>query len=319
MIPEHLHRHIVSFLLAKHVPTKSPRDLEAKQRPFDELRDHHHSLSLVSKSWKTVVGDLVNEGAPSDILTPRELAELKSKVFALDLTDPSIHKAFESLIKMKWPEQLYESEEYGHVYSSDPLATIMHDFVGLKDFINMVADEYKRFLVLKIVGILASRKNIGETAYPHWLEQVQPCELVNLFWHAHILSTKKYCNDCRTLVGDIIEYTGPCNVNEESSSLSTKHKLLFQFEQYFLKQNCDCYCRVPSDEKETRSSTPAVLMATRNKLFTPNIDVEKLQDKIEEFAFEMRDCGCDVCCSYCCDDINDFTYSSDEDSSDEDE
>ena len=39
-----------------------------------------------------------------------------------------------------------------------------------------------------------------------WFKKCQPNEGVDLFWQAHILSTRKYIGDCMELVGDIIDY-----------------------------------------------------------------------------------------------------------------
>ena len=62
-------------------------------------------------------------------------------------------------------------------------------------------------------------------------------KLVEVFWQAHCLRTIKYSNDCNTLFGEILPFSGPHGNIDESSSLSTKPALLFQFEQYFLKDN----------------------------------------------------------------------------------
>jgi hypothetical protein len=62
-------------------------------------------------------------------------------------------------------------------------------------------------------------------------------KLVQVFWQAHCLRTIKYSNDCNTLFGEILPFSGPHGNIDESSSLSTKPALLFQFEQYFLKDN----------------------------------------------------------------------------------
>jgi hypothetical protein len=65
--------------------------------------------SLVSKSWRIVAGECVNRGAPPEILTPRELTELKSKVFALDLSN--IHQVFEKLETCRGPVAGMSSRE----------------------------------------------------------------------------------------------------------------------------------------------------------------------------------------------------------------
>lgn len=314
MIPEHLHSHILGFLLAKPIPVEHPKNFNVKTRPYDMLREDHHHISLVSKAWRAIMADCVNAGSPREILTPRELAELKSKVFSLDLSD--VHDAFEKLIKVYWPEHL--RVEPFDVYETDPLQTVMNQ-LRPKVFIKMVEDEYKRFLVIKCVETLASRKkNIDDASM--WLTSVQPCKLVEVFWQAHCLCTKKYGTDCAAIVGQVIDFTGPYDTNEESSSLSAKHKLLFQFEQWFLKHNllCGVCCRASTDACMVSEE----LMMTRQRLFAPDLDMDKLQDKIWELEDPEPpyDCECDlVCCPFCCDDANGFTYSSDESDGDSSE
>jgi len=76
---------------------------------------------------------------------------------------------------------------------------------------------------------------------------MHPCKLVEVFWQAECcLRTIKYSNVCHTLFGEILPFSGPHGNIDESSSLSTKHALLFQFEQCFRKDDLLCYdiCRV---------------------------------------------------------------------------
>ena len=71
-----------------------------------------------------MVGECVNGGAPCKILTPRELAKLKSKVFAPDL--PSLHDIFTKLIKKQWPTTLQEDKMSSDLCTSNPLQMLMH-------------------------------------------------------------------------------------------------------------------------------------------------------------------------------------------------
>lgn len=312
MIPEHLQRHVISFLLAKPISPTYSRTLEIKQRPYKQFRDNHHNLLFVSKRWKSIVDEHVNEHAPSEILTPQELAELKSKVFSLDTT--AIHESFLKLIKVQWPQHLKEDEF--DVYETDPLQAVLNHFKP-EVFIKMVEDEYKRFLVIKCVEILASRKKNVDAAASMWLSPVQPCKLVERFWHAHCLHVNKYSTDCIALVGDIIDFTGPYDdTNEESSSTSTKHKLLFRFERCFLKKSFPCYCGVPNDKDGTY-----VPLMLRTKLFSPKLDMEEMQSHIWSRDDGDRSCPKDDgsfsamwfdcfgnCCPNCCGNVNKFEY-----------
>lgn len=115
-------------------------------------------------------------------------------------------------------------------------------------FLVMVQDEYKRFLVLKHVEMLAEVENLSGDA-TRWLEPSRPGTLVSLFWRAH-RDAGTYEDDCRRLFSDIIAIVDPSDTEENCSSLSEKHQALFQFEQSFLKHNllCENKCRVSNDK-----------------------------------------------------------------------
>jgi hypothetical protein len=110
-IPEHLHRStcILGFLLAKPVPVKRPRDLDDKIRLFDMVQSDHHNISL--RSFPTA-GELLRANVSTEVRSPKfsllanYKAELKSKVFALDLYH--IHQVFGNLklAGVQWPECL---------------------------------------------------------------------------------------------------------------------------------------------------------------------------------------------------------------------
>ena len=82
------------------------------------VQSDHHNISLVSKSWRIVAGECVNRGGrrPKLSLLANYIAELKSKVFALDLSN--LHQVFEKLAGVQWPECLHEND-YGEVYNAE--------------------------------------------------------------------------------------------------------------------------------------------------------------------------------------------------------
>jgi hypothetical protein len=75
---------------------------------------------LVSKRWRDSAIERINKGAPFDILTPQKLAEIKSKVFALNLS--SIREVFIKLIKIQWPPHLKDFEI--EAWTTVPLSTV---------------------------------------------------------------------------------------------------------------------------------------------------------------------------------------------------
>jgi hypothetical protein len=75
-----------------------------KESAVHNFRDNYQSILLGSKRWRDSAKESINKGAPFDILTPQKLAEIKSKVFALNHS--SIREVFIKLIKIQWPPQL---------------------------------------------------------------------------------------------------------------------------------------------------------------------------------------------------------------------
>jgi hypothetical protein len=107
-----------------------------------------------------------------------------------------------------------------------------------ESFAKNVNDKYKRFLAIKCVEVIASCKILAsEDTASIWLRSAQPCKLVELFWHAHCLSTSKYCSDCNAIFGQAVEFTGPYDTHGVAPRTLEKHKLLFQFERQFLKSS----------------------------------------------------------------------------------
>lgn len=81
-------------------------------------------------------------------------------------------------------------------------------------------EEYKRFLALK-------------RAYPE--KEIVPNQIVDSFWHQHILDTMKYAEDCQKIFGEFIhhypyfgmngvdDYQNLCNAFEETKALYFKY------------------------------------------------------------------------------------------------
>ena len=114
----------------------------------------------------------------TEVLTSRDLAEIKSKVFALDLSD--LHQVFEKLAKVQWPKCLHVDDYDGEAYTADDFVEVVQRVGGAQVFNKMVEDEYKRFLVIKCVEGIASRKQISDTD-SIWLQAVSHASLSKSF------------------------------------------------------------------------------------------------------------------------------------------
>lgn len=110
MLPVDLFRSkILPLLLAKPFPIANARSIGDKQRRYTEFCENHHNIAQVSKQWNTILGDFVNTNTLSEIISPRDLAELKTKVFALDLSSPLISVRFMELVREE--RRRYDDDE----------------------------------------------------------------------------------------------------------------------------------------------------------------------------------------------------------------
>ena len=64
---------------------------------------------------------------------------------------------------------------------------------------NTIEEQYKRFLFLK---------------WKHPKEKLVPFQELDLFWHEHILMTKKYASDCAKIFGYFMHHNVDMDVNE---------------------------------------------------------------------------------------------------------
>ena len=83
------------------------------------------------------------------------------------------------------------------------LSSVCSCFISTKKHLNLsnddvseIRDLYKSFLWLKI-------------NYPH--QTLSPTEIIDSFWHEHILDTRKYFADCNTLFGEYMHHTPSSN------------------------------------------------------------------------------------------------------------
>jgi hypothetical protein len=237
MLPEAIHHHLLGFVVG---PPPAGRLVK---NPW-ELCEDHHSVTRVNKTWKALVGDVINhESAPRSILSTQDLAVLKSKVASIKFRK-AIYKTFKKFLTQEWKLDR-ESERYDDIdpwYEGDdetPLSVIIQRFGGMKRFTKIVESEYKKFLVIKSVEQLAASLAGQGDALASWQEKCQPSKLVDLFWHAHMLDPQKYHDDCVLLVNAIIGhdagYISPNAV--EGSDYKSKCNLLFKYERLFPKKD----------------------------------------------------------------------------------
>lgn len=81
------------------------------------------------------------------------------------------------------------------------------------DFALAAVEEYRRFLVLKLV-------------LQDWdADILSPAALIDRIWHVHILDTRNYAEDCR----HIFDVLGPAQHSSEAAGISAVNNPLFQF------------------------------------------------------------------------------------------
>ena len=98
-----------------HQLAEQERIQRRKEASIYTLPDHVNLLceitSLVSTKWKNVVGDHMNAQAPAEIITPRELFLLKSRVHSLDFS--LVCTSFTSLLQEEYGCEPFPPRETG--------------------------------------------------------------------------------------------------------------------------------------------------------------------------------------------------------------
>lgn len=235
LIGPNLHMEILSFLLAGNKKNKQEEGRKASRILAENIRN----VPRVSTVWRELAGIVMNQqaAAPHQVVSPRELFEIKAKVARLDLAP--ICTNFIKDVHEKW----------GHVMIVDPhdeeeisalTLLIDHVEVDLEGFAELVQAEYRMFLVVKCVEKIASDKAEAagvqeevQEVVKTWTEKGMPSKLIDIFWHSHMLSPKKYAEDCELLIGEIIDHdAGYVSASlQEGSDGGSKRKALFQFEE----------------------------------------------------------------------------------------
>jgi len=222
--------------LAKPDQERYRQEKAAMVTPF-QLFGIMNGLSLVSKQWYNVVGDAMNTQAPSELLSPRDLFELKCRALSLDL-GPVCNVFIEKLQETWGSERIHDDDNDGESHVA--LDLIFPYYGGSRrSFANLVATEYVKFLVVKCVETISVHRDCAEVTdtIETWREPCRPTNLLDLFWQAHRHSPEKYSSDCRMLIGELLN--DPANsIIENTTNFSCsvfdyhyKRSVLFQFER----------------------------------------------------------------------------------------
>lgn len=206
------------------------------------------SLSLVCRRWDEIVVESVHGGA-KEILPPRALRTLKYKARTVDMTPcfgtflRDLEDKFGDLVLSGIPDEDGNNEEM-------PFLPELYDYkFGSKEgFVKTVASAYSHFIVIKALETLAQDRISGPLVSPpavttsEFAERCQPTQILDLMWHAHILSPRAYAASGLSLIGTIIDHDpGYYNLNEteHASKLMPKVQKVFKYETRHLLNNYD--------------------------------------------------------------------------------
>mmetsp|Transcript_18854 Transcript_18854/g.21113 ORF Transcript_18854/g.21113 Transcript_18854/m.21113 type:complete len:674 (-) Transcript_18854:301-2322(-) len=234
---------ILSFILAPQ------KEGNMNSRLSKEIAQDCSKLPCVNTRFRAVVRGIMNgqlvetTGIENNstilsrvLLSPNKLATIKSITMQLDLQ--SIQRKF-----------IYDANE---TWGEDEFELVAEHFTGSIDrFVKLIEKEYRYFLVVKSVETLICNhygneiidsngiRNIGDTSATNtnlingWIEKCQPSNIVDKYWHSHMLSPKLYEKHCTMLVGEIIDhkamYISPKEL--DGSDYKSKKNFLFQFEE----------------------------------------------------------------------------------------
>eukprot|EP00563_Minutocellus_polymorphus_P020965 CAMPEP_0197733556 /NCGR_PEP_ID=MMETSP1434-20131217/43951_1 /TAXON_ID=265543 /ORGANISM="Minutocellus polymorphus, Strain CCMP3303" /LENGTH=430 /DNA_ID=CAMNT_0043320929 /DNA_START=77 /DNA_END=1369 /DNA_ORIENTATION=- len=217
------------------------------------LADACRTISLVSSHVHGVVGKFINCSAPQDIMVPEDLAKIKARVGRLDLS--SVHRSFLNLCDDLFCDRKFlPSDLYHHHGCGDddenhcPLEYVLRHYVDsdYEKLADAISAEYRKFLVIKAVELQAQKVIEGNetlvsssSSTSTWVMSSMPGQLVHIFWQSHMLSPRKYFEDCMTVTGAIID----CNCSSYSAvdpksvcQYISKRKILFNFEHRLTKE-----------------------------------------------------------------------------------
>ncbi|GMH94889.1 hypothetical protein TL16_g13029 [Triparma laevis f. inornata] len=153
------------------------------------------NLALVSKQFLSSVHNLMYEDARTSGPSQSELVALKSRAQSLDLT--YLKKTFLDSIKI-----YHGQTRVG--YNDETNLELFKEMIDCKtddQLFSSVLRAYKMFLVVKAVEL-----STQSSTSISWSTKCNAPHIVDLLWHAHILHTKKYSNDCKKLCGEMVHH-----------------------------------------------------------------------------------------------------------------
>jgi len=223
---------------------KEPYKIRLRQYKayLDGLPLTKSNVSQVSRLWRVVANDVIcRAGAPpSAILGIPEFCALKHRISHLSLDE--VCRQFITDVKAEWGwvDWTYwcdcECEDCVATLAGSPLSVFVDKYCeGSYDILAAIcAKEYKRFLLVKCIEVLADADVGTRGTGSMWHEVCCPTELVQMFWRAHSSNPTKYHEDCNELIGRIIDDSpASCELCEEGSrdNYFSKKESLFAFEQ----------------------------------------------------------------------------------------
>lgn len=195
-----------------------------------------NGLSLVSKRWYNVVGDVMNSNAPKEIISSRDLFKLKSRALNLDLE--SVCQVFVEKLKAKWANTFVGDPDRDERYTV--LELVIPHYGGFASFANLVATAYVQFLIVNSVETIALHNEYNEESamIEMWRTPCLPTSRIGeLFWQAHKEEDEKYTADFQMLIGDLLN--DPSTIITEHGDTEflfsdlhyrRKRDILFEFE-----------------------------------------------------------------------------------------
>lgn len=211
-----------------------------KQRFFfpRELAKTTRTLKLVCIQMHRVVSKFTNHSAPEEVIAPERLASIKTRVGRLNLVPVS--KSFIRLCDDVYCDRKFLPSDLYHQHGDDgdhsPLEYIARHYANsdYDSLATLISVEYRKFLICKAVELevkkekaagnetLLSSSSSSSSLSCAWNKTSMPGQLVHTFWQAHMLSPRKYLEDCISVADEIID----C---EASSYSDVNPKLVFEY------------------------------------------------------------------------------------------
>lgn len=204
-------------LILEHLAKSTHYDAGGYHSQLNGGRNTILELGWSSRAWSNAVNEFVNKGAADARVSAEQLRAIKSAArgLKLDFLRPEFLKVAD---RQLGEFDMEEFAGYGPVDSEPHVGKVLNGIlwafkkqfcddgeetksdVALKLLSRSVEDAYRKFLVVKAVETHARAAGLAPNA---WTEKSMASNLIDVFWHCHLLHPQHYLDSSSALLGAV--------------------------------------------------------------------------------------------------------------------